>query len=55
MVGGRWDRTPESIILSGRQGEDPSLGSEGGRLGLLMATGRDPQSLVLDHLKFVQV
>ena len=37
------------------QGENPSLCSEVGCRCLLMATGRDPQSLVLDHLKYVQV
>ena len=37
------------------QGKDPSLGYEVGHRSLLIATGRNPQSLVLDHLKFVQV
>ena len=37
------------------QGEDPSVCSEVGRRGLLMASVRDPQGLVLDHLKLVQV
>ena len=37
------------------QGEDPSLGSEVGQRGFLMAVGPDPQSLVSDHLKFVHV
>ena len=37
------------------QREDPSLRNEVGRRGLLMASGRDPQGLVLDHLKLVQV
>ena len=37
------------------QGEESRLGFEVGHHGLLMAAGRDPQSLVLDRLKFVQV
>ena len=37
------------------QGEDPSLRPEVGRRSLLMASGRDPQGFVLDHLKFVQI
>ena len=37
------------------QEKDPSLNSEVEHRGLLMAAGRDPQKLVLDHLKFVQV
>ena len=37
------------------QGEDPSLHPEVGRRGLLIASGRDPQGFVLDHLKFVQM
>ena len=30
------------------QGEDPSLSSEVGRSGPLMATGRNPQGLILE-------
>ena len=37
------------------QGEDSSLCSEVGCRGLMMASGLDPQFLVLDHLKLVQV
>ena len=37
------------------QGGDPSLCSEVGRHSLLVASGCDPQGLVLDHLKLVQV
>ena len=37
------------------RGQDPSLRSEVGRRGLLMASGCDPQSFVLDHFKLVQM
>ena len=37
------------------QGEDPNHGSEVGRHGLLVASNLDPQGLVLDHLKLIQV
>ena len=37
------------------QGEDPSLQPEVRRRGLLMASSRDPQGFVLDHLKLVQM
>ena len=43
------------LLYTQFSGEDPNLYSEVGHCGLLMAVGRDPQSLVPDQLKFVQV
>ena len=42
-------------VLGADQGEDPSYDSGVRHCGLLMATSRHSKSLVLDHLKFLEV
>ena len=54
-VGGYCHRTAGSRDLSAPSGGQPQSLPEVGRRGLLMASGRDPQGFVLDHLKLVHM